>query len=450
MFAAAVDLGPNMNLRMILAGSMLLSVLSSVGSVDRSLVVAAAAAPERALFDAAVVAKGTELAAIGNCRSCHTKSGGEPFAGGLPLSTPFGTIHSTNITPDPDTGIGLWSGEDFLRAMHDGVDRAGRHLYPAFPYDHFTRMDALDVAAIYAFIMTRDPVRAEAPANRLRPPAGFRPAIAVWKALYFEPGVYRPDPSKSATWNRGAYLVEGLAHCGACHTPRNALGAENKRQDLGGGEAERWHASSLTETSPAPVPWSADALYDYLRRGHEPRHGVAAGPMAPVAHNLSGVAEDDVRAIAAYIESRMQRPPASAAAANAAVAAASERKTVAASAATSKSAAAAVGGGEVFAGACASCHGAGAASPSPPPVALGLTTSINAPDPRNAIHIVLEGLWPEPGEKGALMPGFAGELTDDQVIALVDYLRARFTDRPAWTDVPERLSEVRKAMQGEP
>ena len=127
-----------------------------------------------------------------------------------------------------------------------------------------------------------------------------------------------------------------------------------------------------------------------------------------------------------------------------------ERKTVAASAATSKSAAAAVGGGEVFAGACASCHGAGAASPSPPPVALGLTTSINAPDPRNAIHIVLEGLWPEPGESGALMPGFAGELTDRQVIDLVDYLRARFTDRPAWTDVPERLSEVRKAMQGEP
>ena len=436
-----------MNLRMILAGSMLLSVLSSAGSVDRSLVVAAAA-QERASFAAAVVAKGAQLAAIGNCRSCHTKPGGEPFAGGLPLSTPFGTIHSTNITPDPDTGIGLWSGEDFLRAMHDGVDRAGRHLYPAFPYDHFTRMTALDVAAIYAFIMTRDPVRAEVPANRLRLPAGFRPAIAVWKALYFEPGVYRPDPSKSATWNRGAYLVEGLAHCGACHTPRNALGAENKRQDLGGGEAERWHASSLTETSPAPVPWSADALYDYLRRGHEPRHGVAAGPMAPVAHNLSGVAEDDVRAIAAYIESRMQRPPASAAAANAAVAAAGEREAGAASGTANKNAASAVEGGEVFTGACASCHGAGAASPAP--VALGLTTSVNAPDPRNAIHIVLEGLWPEPGESGALMPGFAGELTDRQVIALVDYLRARFTDRSEWTDVPERLNEVRKAMQGEP
>src|SRR5205809_768305 len=290
-----------MNLRTILAGSMLLSVLSSAGSVDRSLVFAAAAAPERALFDAAVVAKGAELAAIGNCRSCHTKSGGEPFAGGLPLSTPFGTIHSTNITPDPDTGIGLWSGEDFLRAMHDGVDRAGRHLYPAFPYDHFTRMDALDVAAIYAFIMTRDPVRAESPANRLRPPAGFRPAIAVWKALYFEPGVYRPDPSKSATWNRGAYLVEGLAHCGACHTPRNALGAERGSAQFAGGDVDNWHAYALTDQSHAPVPWDADALFAYLRDGWHPDHGTARGPMAEVVSNLSSVPSSDVRAIAVYM-----------------------------------------------------------------------------------------------------------------------------------------------------
>jgi len=440
-----------MNLTMILAGSMLLGVLALAGSVDRPLVAAAAEAPQRASFDAALVAKGAELAAIGNCRSCHTQPGGAPFAGGLPLSTPFGTIHSTNITPDPDTGIGRWTGEDFLRAMHDGVDRAGRHLYPAFPYDHFTRMSAQDVAAIYAFVMTRDPVHAEVPANRLRLPAGFRPAIAVWKALYFEPGAYRPDASKSATWNRGAYLVDGLAHCGACHTSRNALGAENKRQDLGGGEAERWHASSLTETSPAPVPWSADTLYDYLRRGHEQRHGIAAGPMAPVAHNLSGAAEDDVRAIAVYVASRMQRPPsAQAGPADAVVASARERETDAANRATSKNAAFAVDGADVFAGACASCHGAGPASPSAAPVALGLTTSVNAPDPRNAIHIVLEGLWPEPGAKGALMPGFAGELTDGQVIALIDYLRARFTDRPAWTDAPERVKEIRQAMESEP
>jgi mono/diheme cytochrome c family protein len=430
---------------------MLLGVLASGGSVDRPLVAAVPASAERASFDAALVAKGAELAAVGNCRSCHTRPGGEPFAGGLPLATPFGTIHSTNITPDPDTGIGRWTGEDFLRAMHDGVDRAGRHLYPAFPYDHFTRVTALDVAAIYAFIMTREPVRAETPANRLRFPAGLRPAIAVWKALYFEPGVYRADPSKSAVWNRGAYLVDGLAHCGACHTPRNAFGAENRRQDLGGGEVERWHASSLIETSPAPVPWSADALYDYLRRGHEQRHGIAAGPMAPVAHNLSSAADDDVRAIAVYVASRMQRPAsAPAGAADAVVAAAKEREAGAVSGAASGNGASAVDGATVFAGACAGCHGAGPTSRSPAPVALGLTTSLNAPDPRNAIHITLEGLWPEPGAIGALMPGFAAELTDNQVIALVDYMRARFTDRPAWTDVPQRVSEIRQGMQSEP
>jgi mono/diheme cytochrome c family protein len=350
---------------MVLGGSMLIGVLALGGPGYRSLGAAVPVSIEKPSFDAALVAKGAQLAAVGNCRSCHTRPGGEPFAGGLPLSTPFGTIHSTNITPDPDTGIGRWTGEDFLRAMHEGVDRAGRQLYPAFPYDHFTRVTAVDVAAIYAFIMTREPVRTEVPSNRLKFPAGFRPAIAAWKALYFEPGVYRPDRSKSAVWNRGAYLVDGLAHCGACHTPRNALGAEQKTQDLGGGEAERWHASSLTETSPAPVPWSVEALYDYLRRGHEQTHGIAAGPMAPVVQNLAGAAPDDVRAIAVYVASRMQQPTSTRpGAADTVVAAAKQREAGAVSRVTSGNAGTAVDGAAVFAGACASCHGAGPTPPS--------------------------------------------------------------------------------------
>jgi mono/diheme cytochrome c family protein len=173
--------------------------------------------------------------------------------------------------------------------------------------------------------------------------------------------------------------------------------------------------------------------------------------MAPVVHNLSGAAEDDVRAIAVYVASRMQRPEsARPGAADAAVATAKEREAGAVGGAAGGNATSTGDGASVFAGACAGCHGAPPASPSAAPVALGLTTSVNAPDPRNAIHIVLEGLWPEPGAKGALMPGFAGELTDRQVIALVDYLRARFTDRPAWTDVPERVKEIRQAMQSEP
>jgi mono/diheme cytochrome c family protein len=414
-----------MNTRITLAGTMLLLALVPGGSIDRPL--SAAGTPS---FDQTLVAKGAELSAIGNCATCHTSRDGPAFGGGLPLTTPFGTIYSTNITPDPDTGIGRWTEADFLRAMREGVDWAGHHLYPAFPYDHFTRVRDEDIAAIYAFIMTRDPVRADVPANRLKFPAGLRPAIAMWKALYFRPGVYQPDGSKSAQWNRGAYLVEGLAHCGACHTPRNALGAEQQQQELAGGEAEDWHASSLSANSPAPVPWTADQLFAYLRRGREAQHGVAAGPMAPVTHSLAGVAEEDVRAIAVYVASQMPARDARARAAGA------ER-------------AASTDGAQIFAGACASCHDAPAATTSTPPAPLGLTTSLNAPDPRNAIHVVLNGLWPEPGESGASMPGFAAGLTDTQVAALVDYLRARFTDHPAWRDVPERVAAIRRTLEEE-
>lgn len=412
-----------MSARTTLAGMLLLLALAPGGASDRAF--SAEGAPA---FDPGLVAKGAELSAIGNCATCHTSRDGRPFAGGLPLPTSFGTIYSTNITPDLETGIGRWSAADFERAMREGVDRAGRDLYPAFPYDHFTRLTEDDIAALYAFIMTREPVRAEVPPNGLRFPAGLRPAIAVWKALYFRPGVYRPDASKSPQWNRGAYLVEGLAHCGACHTPRNALGAENRAQALGGGEAGDWHATSLSASSPAPVRWTADELFDYLRHGREQQHGLAAGPMASVTHNLAGVPAEDVRAIAFYVASLMPGEAAARPAANAERTASAE-------------------GAQIYAGACASCHDPLATVPSPRPVPLGLTTSLNAPDPRNAIHIVLEGIWPEDGEKGALMPGFAAGLTEAQVAALVDHLRARFTDRPAWRDVPERVAAIRKALQ---
>jgi mono/diheme cytochrome c family protein len=382
-----------------------------------------------AVFDPALVSRGARLAAIGNCATCHTSRDGRPFAGGLALATPFGTIYSTNITPDPETGIGRWGEADFLRAMHEGIDRAGHDLYPAFPYDHFTLVSDEDVGALYAFIMTREPVRAEAPANQLHFPAGLRSAIALWKTLYFRPGVYRSDAARSAQWNRGAYLVQGLAHCGACHTPRNALGAETRQQELGGGEVDGWHASSLTETSPAPVRWTADQLYAYLRRGDEPQHGIAAGPMAPVTHNLAGADESDVRAIATYVASLMPARDAAATRAEGGPATAE--------------------GAQIFAGGCAICHDAPPGSLSSPPVALGLTTSLNAPDPENAIHIILEGLSPEPGEKGASMPGFAAGLTDKQVAALVDYLRARFTGEPAWRDVPGRIATIRRSQQEE-
>jgi mono/diheme cytochrome c family protein len=378
-------------------------------------------------FDAALIARGAQLSAIGNCATCHTRRSGKSFAGGLPLATPFGVVYSTNITPDVGTGIGAWTEADFLRAMHDGVDRAGRNLYPAFPYDHFTRVTDDDVGAIYAYIMTRDAVHSLVPANRLMFPMTFRPLLSGWKALYFERGAYRPDPGRSAEWNRGAYLVEGLGHCGACHTPRNALGAERKSDPLGGGDVEGWRASAINASSSAPMPWTIDQLTRYLRQGRDDTHGTAAGPMAPVVHQLSQVPEEDVRAMATYLTTAM-----------AGSAPASGRATAA-----SPDEARLASGAAIFAGTCASCHDEGASSfSSVHTVPLALTTSIHEPDPRNVLHIVLEGIWPEPGEKGAQMPGFEGALTDEQLASLLTYVRAHFVNSPPWPDVSRQARDI--------
>ena len=381
-------------------------------------------------FDRERVAKGADLAAIGNCSTCHTSPGGKPFAGGRAIVTPFGTIYSTNITPDAETGIGRWNESDFRRAMHEGVDRDDRDLYPAFPYDHFSRVSDADIAALYAFVMTRDPVRAAVPSNRLRFPMSVRGSIKLWKAAYFRPEAYRPDPSQSADWNRGAYLVQGLAHCGACHTPRNALGAERTDRAFEGGDAEGWHATSLAQSSPAPVRWTADELYAYLRNGLDRQHGTAAGPMVDVTHNLAGVPESEVRSIAVYVASQMPQ----------------ERAPVPARGQQAASAE----GEAIFVGACAVCHGAVPAAFSSASVPLDLVTSLNEPDARNAIHVIMEGLRPEGVEPGAWMPGFAGELTDTQIVALVDYLRARFTGRPAWQDVTQQIAAIRQSIDQEP
>ncbi|MBI2226628.1 MAG: cytochrome c, partial [Betaproteobacteria bacterium] len=261
--------------------------------------------PPPASFDRASIMRGAQLALIGNCNVCHTAASGPAYAGQRPVHTAFGTIYATNITPDPETGIGRWSEAAFTRAMRESVDRRGRHLYPAFPYDHFTRASDEDLKSLYAFLMTREPVRAETPANQLPFPLNLRPLIAAWKWLFFEPSRFEPDPAQSADLTRGAYLVRSLGHCGACHTPRNVLGAEKKTQILSGGEAEGWHAPALNAASPSPRAWTADSLYRYLRHGLVEQRGIPAGPMAPVVHNLAAAADDDVRAIASYIASLM-------------------------------------------------------------------------------------------------------------------------------------------------
>jgi mono/diheme cytochrome c family protein len=374
-----------------------------------------------------LVKRGSELAALGYCASCHTAETGKPFAGGRPLATPFGTIYGTNITPDTETGIGLWSQTAFNRAMRDGVDRAGRDLYPAFPYDHFTKLTDEDLGALYAFSMTRQPVHAPNPANQLAFPYNVRPLLAGWKLLYLAKAPIPADQTKSTEWNRGAYLVEALSHCGACHTPRDRLGAEIASQRFDGGEAEDWWAPPLNRTSPSPVPWSEESLFNYLR-SWEAGHGGAAGPMAPVVTALASVPEQDVRAIAAYIASTLAKP------------AESEKHL---EDKQEQAAETNPQGAELYTGICAMCHETGGQVPFTVS-SLAQHTSIHAPDPRNAIHVILDGIQPPEGTVGSIMPAFADTLNDAQIAEVVRYLRARFSSGPQWSDIGDTIGRIRR------
>ena len=400
--------------------------------------IAAIDPPAPQSFDTALVRRGQDLAAIGNCNDCHTVRGGKDFAGGLPVPTPFGTIFSSNITPDAETGIGRWPEAAFRRAMRSGVDRNGQHLYPTFPYDHFTNVTDEDDRALYAYLMTREPVRAPARANQLPFPLDQRVVIAGWKLLFLRRGTYQPDGTRSAEWNRGAYLVEGLAHCGACHTPRNLLGAERASAQFAGGDVDNWHAYAINAQSSAPVPWDAEALFTYLRDGWHPDHGVARGPMAQVVSNLSSVPASDVRAIATYVAGVSGAP-------------APDRKrrleevlAQARSPAERASKTNAVGA-SIYAAACATCHEAGRPLPYGG-VNLALSTAISSPDPRNPINIVLSGVRAVEGERSPIMPGFAASMNDDQISALLRYLRARFSNQPEWTGVAKTVADARRTQ----
>jgi mono/diheme cytochrome c family protein len=389
----------------------------------------------RQAFDPALVTRGRELAAIGNCNSCHTARGGKNFAGGFAVPTPFGAVFSSNITPDSESGIGRWPEEAFRRAMRAGVDRQGRHLYPTFPYDHFTNVSDDDDRALYAFLMTREPVHAPARENQLSFPFNQRVVVAGWKLLFLHAGTYKPDTTKSAEWNRGAYLVDGLAHCGACHTPRNALGAERSAATFAGGDVDNWQAYAINTQSPAPVPWDADALYAYLRNGFHPDHGTARGPMAEVVSNLSSVPASDVRAIATYMADVFGAPPPDRRRQGETVLA-HAKPSAAASLPDSE-------GAKIYAGACASCHESGR----PPPyggIHLSLSTAINANDPRNLANIVLAGVPPVEGERSSIMPGFAASMNDRQIAVLLRYLRSRFSQQPVWNDLEHMIAEARR------
>ena len=380
----------------------------------------------RGEFPADRIARGAELAAVGDCAVCHTDATGHAYAGGRGVPTPFGTVYATNITPDLESGIGQWSDEAFRRAMRDGVDRVGHHLYPVLPYPHFTQASDADIAALYAFLMTRTPVHASTPPNRLRFPLNNRFLLAFWNMLYLRPGPWQPDPAHDATWNRGAYLVEAVGHCGACHTPHNPLGAEESAHALAGGEAENWYAPPLQSASPARQPWTEPELAKYLRNGFDANHGAAAGPMSAVTDALASVPETDIQAMAHYIAALMPK----AAPEPAATVAMHDRVT----------------DGRVqamFTGACGGCHAADAPMTRNGAPSLALGSAVNAPTPQGVIQIILHGIPWRDGQATPYMPSFDSVLTDAQVADLAAYLRATYSDQPAWHDLPAAVAKAR-------
>jgi mono/diheme cytochrome c family protein len=393
--------------------------------------------PAAASFPADLVAKGEVLAGAGYCAVCHTRQGGQPFAGGYGLRTSFGTIYSTNITPEPETGIGRWSLEAFTRAMHEGVSRDGAHLFPAFPYDHFTKVSDEDIKALYAYVMTLPPVRAPAPANTIAFPLNIRALQEGWKVLFFRSGRYQPDTSKSTEWNRGAYLAEGLSHCGGCHTPRNLLGAEKVKDAYAGAVIDEWIAPALTDGNPSPVPWTQSELFSYLRSGVSPLHGVPAGPMSPVIHiGLSALPDADIRAQAVYFADVDH------AAARMGVADAAVRKALATSH---------LGSGQeydpdarLYAAACVACHYNAGPTPLPARPELALNSALALSEPTNFIHVVLNGIGISDGGPGLVMPGYAAALTDADIARLAAYLRRTRTDAPPWIEVEKKVAAIRQ------
>lgn len=393
--------------------------------------------PDASIYTAATIARGAELAALGACAVCHTAEDGTVNAGGRPLETPFGVIYSTNITPDPKTGLGAWSYPAFERAMREGIHRDGRHLYPAFPYNHFAATTDADLQALYAYLMAQPAVHAPARDHELAFPFNLRPLLAGWNLLFHRGAAFAADPARSAQWNRGAYLVEGLGHCGACHTPRNALGAEQRRVRLAGGFAEGWEAPALTALSRAPIPWSEDELFAYLRTGQSRFHGVAAGPMAPVVQELAHLPDADIRAMAVYLASAAPATPG--AAAQEALAAKYETLTAAVTTAPASM------GARIYQGACAVCHEVGGLPLFGSRPSLALNSNLHSDHPDNLIQVILQGI-PAPAARDlGTMPAFAAQFSDHQVAELVGYLRGQFApDKPAWGNVAETVARLRR------
>ena len=374
------------------------------------------------------VRRGQYLVAAGDCMSCHLREGGEPFAGGLGLKTPFGLIYSSNITPDPQTGIGAWTSEQFYRAMHDGKGAHGENLYPAFPYPWFRRASRADDDAIFAYLKTTPAVNYTPPQNQLPFPLSIRSMVGAWNLLFFDSHDFRTDSGQSAEWNRGAYLVNGLGHCGGCHTPKNTFGGDKSRRDLYGGDLDNWVAPDLTgNTRTGLGRWNIEDITEFLRTGRN-AHAAAGGAMAAViTYSTSLMNDDDRRAIATYLKGQAASPDI---------------------ATSPPDAGAMQRGAEIYSDACTSCHlenGVGQPRLFPP---LGHDAVLQQADPTGLEHLILAGVrvGTSPSRPSPLtMPSFAWKLTDQEIADVATFIRNSWGNRAAPISATA-VGEVRKRL----
>jgi mono/diheme cytochrome c family protein len=380
--------------------------------------------------DATQIARGEYLVRVGDCAGCHTERGGPPWAGGRAIETPFGKVYSSNLTPDATTGLGNWSADEFWRALHHGRAKDGRLLYPAFPYPNYTRVDRDDADAMFAYLRSLPAVARADRAHALDFPFGTQAALAVWRALYFRPASHLNDPARSPEWNRGAYLVEGLGHCNACHSARNALGATAGTLDLQGGliPVQNWYAPSLASPHEAGVAgWPQSEVVRLLKTGVA-RQGFVMGPMSEVVgQGTQYLSDADAAAMAAYLQS-LPAPAASEAA-------------VPGSGSPSER------GARLYEDHCTGCHGkAGEGVPGAYPALAG-SRAVTMPSTANLVHIVLEGGFP-PSTAGNPrpfgMPPFANVLHDDDVAELLSFVRASWGNRAP----PVSTLDVSQARSG--
>ena len=364
------------------------------------------------LQDFAAVERGRYLANAADCGSCHTIPGSEhPFSGGRPIETPFGVLAAPNITPDRETGIGSWTNNEFDAAVRRGISRNGARLYPAMPFPYYTRMSREDVADIRAYLNTIAPVHNAVQVNRLPFPFNLRAAMIVWDRLYFTPGEFHDDASKSKEWNRGAYLAQGPAHCGACHTPKTVLGGDKPSEALRGYMLQGWTAPDITSGQGPLRNWSVDDIAEYLKAGHN-KNAAAAGLMGEVVDlSTSKMTDQDTRAIATYLKGVTGMAPGSSATADKA-----DKDVTAA-------------GGAIFQDLCSACHqqdGKGVANMFPN---LSEAATTSTQDPATVLRVILQGAQSVATDReptGPAMPAFGWQLDDAQLAAVASYVRGRF------------------------